>query len=266
MVEGARLEYECAGYPRTVGSNPTLSALWEGWCGTSLWCCFYLFVYTIPMPIFVYRILGFGMLVFVVFFAFSLSHSGDRLPVYNEVHEHVDVVVWVNGSQVDLSESYFQSTDEVLRHRFLHLHDGDGSVLHIHAKDQHLVDFFESIGMTVTDSCITLYTGEEYCADDAHVFLLSVRDDGDQWRVVRAIERFIPQDLQQVVLYFGLSDNDEDLALARSVVTSDACYHSGKCPERGTPSSIWYETCGKDSADGCDALIVEPLRRRAHSH
>ena len=40
--------------------------------------------------------------------------------------------------------------------KYLHLHDGNGHVIHRHKPDLTLGDFFHSLGMTMTSSCFEL--------------------------------------------------------------------------------------------------------------
>lgn len=206
---------------------------------------------------------GLGILLVVTVLALFALRPDPPLPVYNEIHAHADIVVWVNGSQVDLSLPQFQSTDTVLRHRFLHVHDNDGTVLHIHARNQKLVDFFSSIGMTLTDSCIGIHAGDTHCEDSEHSLSVYTRDDGEEhWRSIRRVTRYVPRDLQQIVIRFGRDDDAADVSAALSAVTDNACYHSGLCPERGVPPG-GGETCG--TGGDCSALEVVPLRHHGGS-
>ena len=199
----------------------------------------------------------------MVFGAFLLHFRLDlRQSPYYETLGHAGVVVWLSGEQLDLSRDQFQSTDEVFRHRFLHLHDGVGTVLHVHSQDHALGDFFASIGMTLTDTCFTTYAGEEHCADEEQFLALYVQNHTEEyWTQVSAVERFVPRDLQRLVLYFGVKRDDEDLIRALSAVADDGCPYSDTCFDQDPPSLMKHDLCSVDSLELCEGYTVIPLRR-----
>lgn len=153
----------------------------------------------------------------------------------DEVHVHSDLLLYVNGSKVDLTGDEFQSKAGHTLHDDIHLHDNNDKVVHRHAEGITLGEFFYSLGFTLDENCLAYPNGEQYCTDETNN--LVVLNKGNQ---VQDFPQYINQEEDQLlVLYGNLSTTDlQELELQ---VTTDACIYSGTCPEKGTPPP---ESCG----------------------
>lgn len=194
-------------------------------------------------------------------------------------HIHADFAVWVNGEKLDFSGSQYMSAplaeeaslflipqavahgDEDDGHtvpgrEYLHLHDGNGSVIHRHKPGLTLGDFFTSIGLQMTKECLTLdaYQFGQLDPDWIKDFARTKRlcNDGKfHWTfVVNGEERpmdpgFIFNDGDQILLSYGAGDM---WSAQWSQMTSDACMFSKTCPWKGEPPS---ESCVADPAVPC---------------
>lgn len=152
-----------------------------------------------------------------------------------EVHVHGDFKMYLNDERIRFTDKKYQSSTEHSHHVSLHFHDGNDEVIHRHADNVTLVEFFASIGMKLTNECLTLDTGKNYCTNATNTLMLIVNNE----RTLN-IENYIFAEEDRILLYYGdpKSPNIRDLAIS---VTDTACMYSGTCPERGTPPT---EGCG----------------------
>lgn len=183
------------------------------------------------------------LLAFLLLVAAATSirhiHSPQQLPTAanshaEEVHVHADVRVVLGGSPLDLSLPRYQSRAGDERHPAIHLHNGDGHIIHRHAPGVPLGEFFSSLGMTLSGTCFD--TGRQrYCADESNVLRTYVNG-----APVTEPAAYVPQDLDRILIYFG-PDDEHAIRAERAAVTDEACIYSNRCPERGTPPP---EACG----------------------
>ncbi|MEK7535936.1 MAG: protein-disulfide isomerase [Patescibacteria group bacterium] len=75
-------------------------------------------------------------------------------------HSHMSILVMINGEPVDFSQARYQ-----LQSDLVHFEDGDGVYIHKHATGITLSYLFETLKIKLTDDCITLDSGLEYCSD-----------------------------------------------------------------------------------------------------
>lgn len=200
-------------------------------------------------------------------------------------HTHADFAVWVGGTQLDFSDGRYMSTvptaetswliptasahegeegedtENMLPGRkFLHLHDGNGSVIHRHKPGLTLDDFFHSLDLGMSETCFTLDDFLFAQLDDGWVKESGVTkqlcdSDTFHWTmiingaVVPMNPEYVFNDLDRILLSYGASDTEALEQYAQ--VTDDSCLYSLVCPERGTPPA---ESCIADPTVPC----VEP--------
>jgi len=151
-----------------------------------------------------------------------------------DVHFHADLAIIINGELLDLSKDKYMSTTDRPLTDSVHLHDNNPNIIHFHADGITLPTFLNSIGLTLTDDCLTLDTGEVYCSDEENQ--LVVKSNG---AVVSVVAAFFPGDEDQILVFYGA--NSTDLSSFTDQVTDEACIYSLTCPERGAPPP---EGCG----------------------
>ncbi|MEZ4194979.1 MAG: hypothetical protein R3B53_01095 [Candidatus Paceibacterota bacterium] len=159
-----------------------------------------------------------------------------------DYHVHADFLLVVDGDIVDLSLPQFMSTAERKLSDNAHLHDDDGTVVHMHARDISFTTFLKSFKfledrpMLVTNTCLELPEARKICNDDENEVVLYVNDEvyaGD-------LTEYVPADLDRVLLYAGKKD-EKTIKEYLSKVEDRACIFSGSCPERGIAPP---ESCG----------------------
>ncbi len=174
-------------------------------------------------------------------------------PHHNDIHIHADFAVYVHGERIHLSDAVYQSHEDTVRHEFLHLHDNDGDVLHIHAKKQTFATFLASLNILLDEDCLS-FNDTTVCREDG--LRLFVNDTPR----IAAFNGYIPKDLDRILL---TTTTDADMLIAeQKQVGDEACIHSRRCPERGMKN----EGCLLDGA--CPAPpAVRPLPgNHRHSH
>lgn len=193
-------------------------------------------------------------------FAAAIGYSYRPVANPDPNHTHADFAVWINGKQLDFSGEEFMSgvsTDpdsyptEGLR-TYLHLHDGNGDVIHRHKPGLTLREFFESLGTTFREVagtrnlCVDFPQIAEVCQDEA------MHKD---WVMVVNGERrafdpaYVFADEDRILVYFDEDGaEDEDIAAAERALSDDACKYSKTCPWKGTPPT---ENCIADPTVPC---------------
>lgn len=159
------------------------------------------------------------------------------------VHEHADIAVFIDGTQLDFSLPKYQSPDDDYKHEYLHFHDGVGTVVHKHQTGHTLGDLFESIGIGFSRGCLTLDTGERYCNTNTKSLKFFVNGEENA-----AFDTYEFSDEDQILISYG--PTDEDVSAQLAAVTDDACIYSETCPERGTPPT---ESCVGGLGTTCDS-------------
>lgn len=140
-------------------------------------------------------------------------------------HIHVNVKIYTNGAAIDLSQAKYQSVEGKELSPDIHLHDGNGDVVHIHKKGVTLGEFFTSLKMSFSKSNVKMFVnGKENTR----------------------LADYVPQDLDRIVI----TDQRDDATIRKQIaaVADDACIYSRTCPERGTPPT---ENCVGSLGTGC---------------
>lgn len=204
-------------------------------------------------------------------FALTLSFAliaCERTPALNPDpnHTHADFAVWIDGKQMDFSGPEFMSVppkeeakvslipsasahgDEddghvILGREYLHLHGGNGHVIHRHKPGLSLADFFTSLSIGFTEKCFSSgipgQDGEE-CFEHPFRFFVNaterpfdgltyVFEDGDQLLITNAVDQ-------------------AEVAKELKLLTDDACKYSKTCPWKGEPPT---ENCIADPEVPC---------------
>lgn len=144
----------------------------------------------------------------------------------SEYHIHIDFKVYVEDKFINFSQDKYMSK-EVPLHQYIHLHDMDGYVLHFHEASVSIYEFFESVNMSLNETCFVTDEGEEFCSNEEYSLEMYVNEEkiGD-------IMSYHAQDLDRVLVIYSNKSEEEKLVLAEQV-TDLACIQSLVCPERG---------------------------------
>lgn len=165
-------------------------------------------------------------------------------------HTHADFVVWIDGTRIDFSKELFMSGSSKEgedhsqdHHQFLHLHDGNGDVIHRHKPGLTLGDFFNSLpGIRYRDNEF-LFMDCLGCAYAEGSFQTRLFVNGEENTEGSA---YVFSDIDGILI-----TNETDHVSLRTQlrgITDDACLYSRTCPERGDPPA---ENCVADPTVPC---------------
>lgn len=188
-------------------------------------------------------------------------------------HTHADFAVWINGVQLDFAKqkymshvpvtsvpSSFSFIPRALAHEdepeggsgsvavsgreYLHLHDGNGHVVHRHKPGLGFGDFLSSIGFTLTSTCLTTDEGKKTCNADTKTWQFFVNGK----EITPLPVNYVFADDDQLLLTYGADAAEVQKELSQ--MTDDACKYSKTCPGHGTPPT---ENCIADPTVPCVA-------------
>lgn len=139
-------------------------------------------------------------------------------------HTHFDIRIVVNGSVVDLTQPKYQSKEGAELDPDIHLHDGNGKIVHIHKEGVTIGKLLDSLKLYINGRLFV--NGKE----------------------VSDLRNYVPQDLDKVLIVSGVM-TETQIKNQISLVSNDSCIYSLSCPERGTPPS---ESCVGGLGTGCE--------------
>ena len=209
-------------------------------------------------------VLALPLALFLVACKFWLPTSA---PNPDPNHTHADFAVWVNGQMLNFSDARYMSgsskdepagehDDAHHKHASLHLHDGNGHVIHRHKPGLGIGEFFASLDITMTKDCLTL-DDFQYGKLDAgwkadFAITKNLCNNGKfHWTmVVNGTEKpmdphYVFADDDKILLTYSAGDSWEE---EWKQMTDDACLFSQTCPRRGKPPA---ENCIADPAVPC---------------
>lgn len=180
----------------------------------------------------------FGLLavVLVVGAGYYLYTKYNPFTYYSDtVHVHADFLIVIDDAKIDLTDEKYQSSAQAIRHKNVHLHDGDDNVVHRHAEGITFAEFLGSLGFTLTNDCLTNDAGGLFCTNNEKSLVLYVNE-----KPLTDVTGYIPQEEDQILLYYGALTNPK-IAEYLNAITDESCIFSGTCPERGIAPA---ESCG----------------------
>lgn len=87
----------------------------------------------------------------------QLEGAGDL----NDDHQHAVVIVMIDEIPVDFSQPKYQ-----LSSPWIHYESGNGFLVHRHASGVTLGYFFETLGIEITEECISVRNSNRYCTNE----------------------------------------------------------------------------------------------------
>lgn len=166
-----------------------------------------------------------------------------------EFHEHINFAVFLNDVQFNFNQTKYMTNEsqEVGERQFIHLHDMNGGVIHLHESGLTMGMFFDSIGMHLNSTCLTLDNGTSYCTSENDSLKMYVNDvPSNEFDALQL------HDLDKVLITYG-PHSDSMIQTQLNSVPSDACIYSNKCP--APPGFVDNEslTCVVGQAEVCSA-------------
>ncbi len=201
-------------------------------------------------------------LIALIIFACTAIYSRQPRANPDPNHTHADFAIWINGQMADFTDQKYQSeaydpeSGNQVRvdpmRKYLHLHDGNGHVLHRHKPGLTFGEFLESLGIVISKSglnlCMEIPGKQNECENEAlHInwvmivngerkpFFDIAYDFNDGDKILIELPQTDAEDIPMVWEHWGL-------------MTDDACMFSKTCPWRGAPPT---ENCLADASIPC---------------
>ncbi len=183
------------------------------------------------------------LLVVGGYFGYQYLYPAQPIEQTEKYHVHSDFAVFIDGERFNFAqEKYMTSTDICkleYQTRYMHLHDENGDVAHVHKEGQTWKDFFQTLSWTLTDDSLAMDDGKVYknTATKKWQFFVNGKE-------VNSIQDYQFQDLDQVLITYGIGEQKE-IEKELGMVTKKSCIYSGKCP---VPEGVKLpeEHCGSE--------------------
>ena len=157
-------------------------------------------------------------------------------------HTHADFKVYLDGVSLNFTQAGYMSTPNNSLDARVHLHDLDGGIIHHHARNVTMADFFSSLKMRFNSTCFITDENVSYCDNGNKTIRMFVMHHGGSWEQSGAMEKYVFEDLDRILITYG--EKDVPVPEQLQSVTDRACIQSEKCPGRGPPSD--ESTCAGD--------------------
>ncbi len=108
------------------------------------------------------------------------------------IHEHFDLKVYIDGKPMDFSKTRYQ-----LKSAYIHLEEGIGEVVHIHATGITLQHFFNTIEITLNENCMTV-DANKMCSVGGKT--LRYYANG---KLIEEKEDYVPKDFDKILITYG---------------------------------------------------------------
>lgn len=146
---------------------------------------------------------GIFLLAALLIVLYGCSGAKNNFGPLGSTHIHADFKAYVLGSPIDFSIQKYQ-----LKDKLIHVENGDGDVMHIHATGIDLGYFFKTLGMEIDNNCITLDSGNKYCNAENAKFRAFVKSENADWEQIYYPADYIMQDLDKILVTYGVEDEE----------------------------------------------------------
>ena len=169
-------------------------------------------------------------------------------PYPGDVHYHADFKVYLNGQPFDFAQEKYQSEGTSVKSTYIHLHEGNGDVIHLERSQTNLSYFFASLDMKFNSTCFRTDANQSFCTNETHALSFLVNGAHNN-----AYGSYVFNDLDRMLISYS-PINDPAVLSQMDSVTDKACIESEKCPERGSPAT-------EEDCTGSGTCPIEPLVR-----
>lgn len=76
-------------------------------------------------------------------------------------HTHANLIVYINNNPVDMGQDAY-----MLKSDIVHFENSDGLTVHTHATGISVPYFLATLGFEMTQNCLALDTGEQFCSEE----------------------------------------------------------------------------------------------------
>lgn len=132
------------------------------------------------------------------------SKEETKIPLgeLESTHEHMTMFIVIDGKIINLTDDKY-----MLKDYYSHLEDDNGFVIHKHAKGVTLSYFLTTLGINLTQDCITIDTGRQYCSSPTTGKILRVIVNGN---TIKDPDMYELKHKDKILINYG---NDDETAL-----------------------------------------------------
>jgi len=152
------------------------------------------------------------LIIIITLFLVGCANK-DNFGPYGSTHSHADFKVYILGKPLNFDSAKYQVME-----RLTHVENKDGGVLHVHATGITLGFFLKSLGLKLTDECITLDTGNQYCNLGKATLKAYVKSQNTGWVQIYDPADYVINDLDKMLVSYG-SESEEDIKKQQLAVT-----------------------------------------------
>jgi len=143
----------------------------------------------------------------------------DKVGKLGSVHEHADIIIYVNEQKLDLSQLKYQ-----LRDKFVHLEERRGDVIHKHATGITIGYFLSTLGFKFEDkgSCLVLDDEQKLCETNTKKLKVYVNN-----KLIDNYKDYEFFDIDKILVSYG-SENEQQIQQILGNITDNAKIFSKK--------------------------------------
>ncbi len=123
-------------------------------------------------------------------------------------HQHADFRVYIDGKPIDFGQDIYQ-----LKSAYVHVEEGIGDVMHVHATGITLQHFFNSVGIQLSSGCIT-FEGKKQCSTGSKTLKYYVNG-----RLNQDKEEYLIKDSDKILISYGDETEAEIQAQLKSITS-----------------------------------------------
>lgn len=146
------------------------------------------------------------ILVAIGWGVFQWIANAPRIGPIGSTHIHQDVKVYLDGTQLSLSQQKYQ-----VRTPQVHVEGGDGDVIHVHATGVPIEMFFDSLDMSFSSECFKADNGNNYCNNGNRTLKFYVNGVPNS-----EFEKYQLRDLDKILVSYGF---ESDAAIAQQLAS-----------------------------------------------
>ncbi|MDY6788936.1 MAG: hypothetical protein SVV03_03135 [Candidatus Nanohaloarchaea archaeon] len=126
------------------------------------------------------------------------KYTSPEVGEYGSAHKHLYFKISILNRTLDLSRDRFQ-----MRSDLVHLENGNGEIVHVHAENVYLDFFLQTLDMGLSQSCVALKSS--FCTNKTHELRIYINGE-----VVESPGDYILKQDDNIVLWYGKKDREPD--------------------------------------------------------
>ena len=156
------------------------------------------------------------LLIALGIFIIGCSNERSNFGPLRSAHNHADIKVYILGNAIDFSLPQYQLQDKLT-----HFENWDGDVVHTHATGITLGYIFKTLGMEISDECLKLDTGNEYCSVGNAKLNVFAKNSNSDWEAIFYAPDYVIQDVDKILVTYG-TESEEGIKEQMESVTDKA--------------------------------------------